>query len=340
MICPNFTVPVGFSTVIASVCFTSGCLAAVENTICLFVVHRLHSLRKTARFFMASLAASELFSGVAANFHISLKLMLHSSLDSVILWKFESALWYFTTSVVTLNLVNVSLDRYIAITSPLHYHIKMSLKRCVALILFSWIFSILAASLASIVPLIDLPKLWICGTVTAVLIPFCIISFCYFKIYNATRRTFPERENITDAQQIAENKRQAKTARTFVIITVLFLILFAPSFIFHCIQLFSTSLYRGKGMEQLCTQLDSNRTVWICIAVASYFSAVCDPWVYAIRMPEFRVALKELFHCSRRRARSKKLVRMAETAKKKKKMQVSEVHAGGVKQGGYVKSTT
>ena len=340
MICPNFTVPVGFSTVMTSVCFTSGCLAAVENTICLFVVHRLHSLRKTARFFMASLAASELFSGVAANFHISLKLMLHSSLDSVILWKFESALWYFTTSVVTFNLVNVSLDRYIAITSPLHYHIKMSLKRCVALILFSWIFSILAASLAFIVPLIDLPKLWICGTVTAVLIPFCIISFCYFKIYNATRRTFPERENITDAQQIAENKRQAKTARTFVIITVLFLVLFAPSFIFHCIQLFSTSLYRGKGMEQLCTQLDSNRTVWIYIAVASYFSAVCDPWVYAIRMPEFRVALKELFHCSRRRARSKKLVRMAETAKKKKKMQVGEVHAGGVKQGGYVKSTT
>ena len=36
-------------------------------------------------------------------------------------------------------------------------------------------------------------------------------------------------------------------------------------------------------------------------------------------MPEFRVALKELFHCSRRRARSKKLVRMAETAKRKKK---------------------
>lgn len=136
MICPNFTVPVGFSTVMTSVCFTSGCLAAVENTICLFVVHRLQSLRKTARFFMASLAASELFSGVAANFHISLKLMLHSSLDSVILWKFESALWYFTTSVVTFNLVNVSLDRYIAITSPLHYHIKMSLKRCVALILF------------------------------------------------------------------------------------------------------------------------------------------------------------------------------------------------------------
>lgn len=112
MICPNFTVPVGFSTVMTSVCFTSGCLAAVENTICLFVVHRLHSLRKTARFFMASLAASELFSGVAANFHISLKLMLHSSLDSVILWKFESALWYFTTSVVTFNLVNVSLDNF------------------------------------------------------------------------------------------------------------------------------------------------------------------------------------------------------------------------------------
>ena len=169
----------------------------------------------------------------------------------------------------------------------------MSSKRCVALILFSWIFAILAASFAFIVPLIDLPKLWICGVVTAVLIPFCIISFCYFKIYNATRRTFQERENITDAQQIAENKRQAKTARTFVIITGLFLVLFAPSFIFNCIQLFSTSLHKGKGMEQLCAQMNSDRPVWICIAVVSYFSAVCDPWVYAIRMPEFRVALKD-----------------------------------------------
>ena len=196
-----------------------------------------------------------------------------------------------TTTVTTFNLVNVALDRYVAITSPLHYYTKMNSTRCLMLIAFAWFSAFSSASVVYAVPNEHLPKLWICGTITAIVIPLCIISLCYFNIYKASKSNFLARENITDAQQIAEYKRQRRTACTFGIITSLFILFFMPSFVFNCIQLFN-SLRHGAEKELEYCKGTPEREVWICIAVVSYFSAIFDPWVYAIRMNDFRIAFK------------------------------------------------
>ena len=295
MSCPKY-MSLGFAAILTTICCISGILAAVENTVCLLLVRKIHSLRKTARYFMASLAAAELFSGVTANtFYASWLLLNSERLETKVFWKTESAVWLSTTTVTTFNLVNVALDRYIAITSPLQYHSKMNLTRCKTLITFSWSLAILSVLLVYAVPEEDLPKIWISGTAAAMLFPLCIITFCYFSIYRATKRTFPEGEHITDAQQITENKRQKKTAWTFGIVTVLCTVLFAPSFIFNCAVFFKSYMNTKDLDVDFC--VDTLREVWICIAVVSYFSAFCDPWVYLIRMPDFRIALKELPSC-------------------------------------------
>ena len=160
------------------------------------------------------------------------------------------------------------------------------------LIAFAWISTFSSSLPVYLVPEKRLPYIWICGSVFAVLIPFCIIAVCYFQIYRATKSTFRLRENITDAQQIAENKRQRKTACTFAIITGLFIVLFTPSFILNCIRLFNTETYELNKQNKCASS--SGRRVWICIAVVSYFSAVFDPWIYVIRMPDFRSASRVL----------------------------------------------
>ena len=281
-----------------TICCISGVLAFVENAFVLFSVRKIHSLRATARYFMTSLAAAELLSGVTGNAFFSSWLILnHLRYDtSYFLWKTETVVWMFTTVSVTYNLVNVALDRYIAITLPLQYHTRMDLTRCVVLIAFAWISAFSSSLPVYFVPEKRLPYVWICGSIFAVLIPFCVIAVCYFKIYRATKSTFRLRQNITDAQQIAENKRQRKTACTFAIITGLFIVLFTPSFILNCIQLFNTEIYELN--EQSKCVVGAGRRVWICIAVVSYFSAVCDPWIYMIRMPDFRSALKVLLQSS------------------------------------------
>ena len=295
MSCSLYNLSTSFNMTLTTICCISGVLAFVENSIVLLSVRKIHSLRTTARYFMTSLAAAELFSGVTANAFFSSWLILnhlrHGTSD--VLWKTETVVWMWTTISITFNLVNVALDRYIAISSPLQYHTRMNSTRCVMLIAFAWISAFCSSLPVYLVPEKWLPYIWICGTVFAVLIPFCIIAVCYFKIYRATKSAFRLRENITDAQQIAENKRQRKTACTFGIITGLFMVLFTPSFILNCIRLFGIEIYE-LNEQTLCGARSMRRAVWICMAVVSYFSAVFDPWIYVIRMPDFRAALKVL----------------------------------------------
>ena len=291
MACPPYSLSTTFIAMLTTVCCISGILAVVENLAVLLAIRNIHSLRSTARYFMASLAAAELLSGFAGNLLYALN---HSRNESIFV-KTESAVLFFTTTSVTFSLSNVALDRYIAITSPLQYHNRMTSTRCLILIIFSWCLALLGAAMMYVVPEENLVQMWICGDIISFFAPFCIIAFCYFRIYRAAKSTFPVRENITEAQQMAENNRQRKTANTFGIIIGLFTLLFMPCFILNCTYIFDPP---DKNVMK-CNSF--RRTIWIWIAVISYFSAVCDPWVYAIRMRDFRMAVKEQFQSMCRR---------------------------------------
>ena len=292
MACPPYSLSTTFIAMLTTVCCISGILAVVENLAVLLAVRNIHSLRSTARYFMASLAAAELLSGFTGNLLYALN---HSRNESIFI-KTESAMLFFTTTSVTFSLSIVALDRYIAITSPLHYYNRMTSRRSLILITFSWCFAVLGASMAYMVAEENLVQMWICRAIISELIPFCIIAFCYFRIYQATKHSFSVRDIVTEAQQMAENTRQRKTANTFGIITGLFIALFIPSFIFNCISLLAAS---PDINEVKCNSF--HRKIWIFMAVISNFSAVCDPWVYAIRMRDFRMAVKEQFQSMCRR---------------------------------------
>ena len=287
MTCPEFNLSTTFTTTLTTVCCISGGLAVVQNLAVLLAVRNIHSLRPTARYFMASLAAAELLSGFTGNLHYILN---HSKKLDITFMRTEGAISFFTTVSVTFSLSNVALDRYIAITSPLQYHSRMTSTRCLTLIIFLWFLAIFGASMVYVVPVENLIQMWICGSVISLLIPLCIIAFCYFRICQASRSTSLIRENITEAQHVAENKRQRKTANTFGIITGLFILVFMPSFIHHCVMVMANP---PDFNDPRCDNF--SREAWICVNVISYFSAVFDPWVYAIRMRDFRMAVKELF---------------------------------------------
>ena len=259
MSCPLYNQSLSFTATVTSICCLSALLAILENTAVLLSVQKITSLRKTSRYFMISLAAGELFSTVIGNSFLSAWLILnhYSHENGTALWKMESTMWCLTTMVTTYNLVNVALDRYVAITSPLHYYTKMSSKKCLTLIGFAWLLSFLSGLVVYLIPQEYLPKVWTYGPIVVVLVPLCIIAFCYFGIYRASKGTFPARVNIIDAQQELENKRQRKAALTFGIITILFFVLFAPVIIFNFIQLLTHE-------TELCVS-PTVRKVWICI---------------------------------------------------------------------------
>ena len=145
MACPSYSISTTFIATLTTVCCISGILAVVENLAVLLAVRNIHSLRSTARYFMASLAAAELLSGFTGNLLYALS---HSRNESIFM-KIESAIVFFTTTSVTFSLSNVALDRYVAITSPLQYHDRMTSRRSLILIMFSWILALLGASMAT-----------------------------------------------------------------------------------------------------------------------------------------------------------------------------------------------
>ena len=287
MACPEYNLSTTFIATLTTVCCISGILAVVQNLAVLLAVRNIHSLRSTARYFMASLAAAELLSGFTGNLHYILN---HSRKLDIIFMRTEGAIFAFTTSSVTFSLSNVAWDRYIAITSPLQYHNRMTSTRCLILIIFSWCLVMFVTSMVYVVPVENFIQMWICGSIICLLIPFCIIAFCYFRICRASRSTTAVRENLTEAQQIAENKRHRKTAYTFGIITGLLIVVYMPSFIHDCVMVMADP---SDLNDPRCD--NSARKAWICLNVISYFSAVFDLWVYAIRMRDFRMTLKELF---------------------------------------------
>ena len=287
MACPPYSLSTTFIATLTTVCCIPGILAVVQNLAVVLAVRNIHSLRSTARYFMASLAAAELLSGFTGNLHFALN---HSRKVEGIFMRTEAAIWFFNTTSVTFSLSNVAWDRFIAITSPLRYHDRITSTRCLILIIFSWCLAGLGAIMIYAVPAEYLVKMWILVSIISLIIPFCIIAFCYFKIFQETRISPAVRDNITEAQQMAENKRQRKTACTFGIITGLFILLFMPSFIYECVNVVADT----PDLNDLKCDAPA-RKAWICLTVISYFSAVFDPWVYAIRMPDFRMALKELF---------------------------------------------
>ena len=205
MPCPLYDLSTTFIASLTTVCCISGILAVVENLAVLLAVRNIRSLRSTARFFMASTGAAELLSGFPGNLYYGLN---HPRNESTFM-KTESAMLFFPTASVTLSLSNVALDRYIAITSPLQYHNSMTLTRCLILIIFSWCLAFLSTSTAFMVSEENLVQMWIIESITFVLIPFCIKTFCYFRICQATKITFPVRENILETQLTKRRKHAA-----------------------------------------------------------------------------------------------------------------------------------
>ena len=162
MSCSLFNVSTSFAMTLTAICCISAFLAAIENAVVLLLIRKLCSLRKTAKYFMTSLTAAEFLSGVTGNAYFSSWLILNFRQDTRdVLWKTEIVVWMFTTISITYNLVNVALDRYIAITLPLQYHTRMNSTRCLLLIAFAWISAFSCSLPVYLVPEKHLPYVWI-----------------------------------------------------------------------------------------------------------------------------------------------------------------------------------
>ena len=276
------------SVVLASLNGVSGFLTIAGNSIILLALYKTPFLKKTtSNYFVGSLACADLSVGLFAN-SLYVALSGFVSLQEIQeLKNAETFVWLLTTTVTTFNLCFVAIDRYIAIVRPLRYSQVITTNRVFRAAICIWIFAFLFASISFYLPYNSPPILWITGSVVTFFLPLGVLLFCYFRIYvvaKAHSSRWKAQPAFGSLTPYAEELKNRKAALTFAIITGLFAVLFLPTLAVN---------FAGIALQRQCHRMKLN-IAWFWAAGVSYTSSAINPWIYAIKMTDFKRAIKQL----------------------------------------------
>ena len=285
------------NVVLALLNVASGVIAICSNLLILVAFYQTRSLRSISNFFVVSLAASDLLVGLAVNPVYVVLFVTGLSFDYSHIWPArlaENWFWIQTVITSTFNLTAISVDRYIAITNTFQYSQIVTPTRCVLGAIFIWTFSIFFASLRFLIhDYSDLPILWIITVIFMVILPLCVICYCYFHIFRAAR--LQQRQiavlssvNAAYANTALKNK---KAAWTIGIIIGLFILMWTPSLVLAFVEIVTVRKGSCRRLEIVLS--------WYFAVFLSFFSSCCNPWVYAARSREFRAAFKRVLKFKR-----------------------------------------
>ena len=288
----------------------SGFAAVVGNLFVLVTFIKSEPLRQPCYYLMVSLASMDILVGLAVN-------PLYIALTNFIPWQYREehllqleSFFAMTSSMIIMhNLTVMSVERYIAVTYSLRYRTLVTDKRSYIAIAFVWTFGFTLNGLYFGTSNDDLPKLWItCGVLTG-FVPMAIIFYCYAKIFRAARRqsrriavaercvsntgSRNDREESTDIGSEKSNVKEIKRARKAAWgVAIAFLIVMALSMPVTVISILQI-VYAGD----VCRRRSNNRA-WFWGATVTLLSSALDPWIYAMRIREFRQCFRRAFRFS------------------------------------------
>ena len=269
------------------------CLYSLSSAFCLFgngivliAIYQTTTLQTVSNFFIASLSIADVSVGLLMNPILISKVALDRWQGNHWLSKLADFMWIQSTTSTTFNLCAVSIDRYVAITSVFKYQRIMTRRKCYVALTVIWLFSFIFGSVRlTINNPARLPRLWISTTILSVIVPLFLIAFCYLQIYYAARaqcKKIAERKLSAEEARISAKNRKA--AWTAAIIISLFVVMWIPSFIASCLEL--TTVDRCKKLR-----IDF---AWFWLAFLCFCSSAINPWVYTIRVPEFKNTLRRI----------------------------------------------
>lgn len=286
----------------------SGLAAIIGNSLVLLTFIKNQSLRQSSYYLMVSLATVDLMVGLVVNpFYIALTTFVPWEYREAHLLQLESFLAMTGSTIIMHTLTAMSVERYIAVNYALRYRTLVTEKRCCIAIAIVWVFGFSFNGLFFATSNDDLPKMWITNGVLTGLVPMIIILFCYGKILRAARKqsrrialaersisTFCSRndcERSTDVSgensAVNEVKRARKSAWSVAIAVTVVMFLSMPAIVASILQI--------AVSNDVCRFRHNNR-VWMWCATLSLMSSALDPWIYAMRITDFKDCFKRTMH--------------------------------------------
>ena len=281
--------------------------AIVSLILCLFIafgnlsivtaviVDPLKKLRSPFSFFLVNLAVSDLVVGL-----ITMPVSFEVHLDEVSGYIPEYKVYllhmsYFISSTASvLSLGALSVDRFVSIRWPIKYRSRLSLRRCVVISVFIWVFSGLISLVYLKVGYIN--HLMVFVHLSAV-ITLILLAATYWQVYLAFRRQSNhlrsfENEIGNEANQaerdreLSRVKTEKKVTRAFLYILGLFIACYLPAIVMIYILQFCN--------ECSCVLRHSLRDLQFLLVSAN---SAMNPFVCTIRLGVFRKSIAKLLKC-------------------------------------------
>lgn len=275
-------------------------LALFGNGLVILAFYRFHVLRTITNYFVVSLAVADILVASLSTpvwMYILLSGITKIPKEGQFLKKVLYYSWQYidilcsTASIV--NLCIISVDRHLAINSPLTYHSRMTSRRAKASIAFAWLFAFFCASL-SIVTVIKtiMPMAGrvyaIFISLTAFFLPLLILIVVYGKICRvAIRQVRDIRSAHSGIQHGIQRehsvtfRRELKITKTLGIVVGAFVLCWGPFF----------SLVVVYAVCQTCPD---NRD-WVEISKWLHYSnSTINPLIYMLFTRSFRSAFRRI----------------------------------------------
>uniref|UniRef100_UPI0009B363FA trace amine-associated receptor 4-like n=1 Tax=Monopterus albus TaxID=43700 RepID=UPI0009B363FA len=268
-------------------------LTASLNLLVIISISHFRQLHTPTNLLLLSLAVADFLVGV---FVIPMKILEIE--PCWFLGDLVCVLCFFLTCITVnasiLNIILISVDRYVAICDPLHYPTKITQKRVRLLILLCWIYAVFY-SFMLVYDNLEQPGRYnscygqcvvnINGVVDIVLffiLPITAIVILYLRVFVVAvsqaraMRSHIAAVTLQRSVTVTAKKSELKAARTLGVLVAVFLMCYCP---YYCVTFSGYDIMMGSSIE-------------VYMSFLIYFNSCLNPVIYAFFYPWFRKSVK------------------------------------------------
>ena len=283
------------SQAILSIVFATSAL--LSNVFLMITVCRNTNLNQRiwqthATYFVVNLSICDLLAGLVPGYgglFYNISILRGQTRESLVgLQSVIVAAAVMTNIVSSCTIVLMSYDRWLAVSSPLHYKARVTKAKIKAAIASTWIYSLIFSSLPFLGVALSLFSLLYCHLHVSV--PLIILPVLYWKTLRALRHHNNQVQDVADdngRRQIdeAHRNRERKMVSAFLLILVFFYLSFGPQFIAQNVLVFCPDAINQESFSFFLYASNKFLLVNCCL----------NPFIYAWRIPTYRRAFREIF---------------------------------------------
>ena len=293
--CADVRAPEELSYTTASLSVILAFVTTTGNVLVLLaiVIDPNKDLRSPFNYFVANLALADLIVGLILD-PISVAIHIEEGLGVAIAGTFKLYLihmtYFISCTASLLSLTALTIDRFIAITSPLTYRLKLNPLRAAFVSAGIWIFSLSFPFVYFKVGYITYAFVF---ANTAIAATFFVLLLTYLKIFKSFRAEVKQWDDLHDSSEENQAKKQAvkwekKITKTLMILLALFIACYLPS----CILIYVMNLCTSCS----CIVIHWSRDFQFLFVLVN---SGMNPFVYGWRLKPFRKAFKKLVRCDK-----------------------------------------